>query len=194
MLSAMQIDGDEIELRPLRREEYYRLGELGCFENERVELLDGVIVKMSPMGPPHGVLGALLHELFVKSIPPQLMVRGQSPFALSEISEPEPDLAIVNREKFFAARRPWDHPSLAYLIVELAASSLKKDLGLKARLYAQGGVADYWVVDVEKLEIIVHREPSGSEFKSMQHFDRYARVQSLLVPEVTVCLEDLVGD
>ena len=194
MLPAMPIEGDEIELRPLRREEYYRLGELGYFDNERVELLDGVIIKMSPMSPPHGWLGALLNELLVKAIPPHLIVRCQSSFALSDVSEPEPDLAVVDRQKFLKAGRPWDHPSHAQLIVELAATSLKKDLGLKARLYAKGGVADYWVVDLDKLEIIVHREPSGSSFKSVQRFDRCARVQALFVPEVSVCLEDLVGD
>lgn len=193
MLPAMESEGDDIELRPLRRAEYHQLGELGCFEDERVELLEGVIAKMSPVGRKHRVLEELLVDFVVKSIPRHLIVRAQLPLAVSEISEPVPDLSIVDRQTFFE-NRPFDELDRAYLVVELAASSLKKDLGVKARLYASGGVRDYWVVDLEKLVITVHRDPNGPTFESVQQFDRYARVQSLLVPEVSVCLEDLVGD
>lgn len=190
MLPAMQIDGDEIELRPLRCHEYQKLGDEGYFDDERVELLDGVIVKMSPINEPHNRLEALLTELLVKAIPANLIVRPQCSFVLSDVSQPQPDIAIVDRPKFLGG----GHPSHAYLIVEVAASSLMKDLGLKAKLYAKGAVRDYWVVDASKLTITVHRDPTGSTFNSVQCFDRYARVQSLLVPEVSVCLEDLVGD
>lgn len=191
----MQIGGEEVEVRPLTRDEYHRLGALGCFDEEKVELLDGVIVKMSPTGQPHNDIESLLSEHFVKSIPSNLLVRPQCSFALSKISEPEPDLTIVDR---LPLRGPdgrlvkRDHPSFAYLIVEIAASSLRKDLGLKAQLYAKAGVHDYWVVDVDQLEITVHRDVYDMKFTSVQRFDRFARVQSLLVPEVSVCLDELV--
>jgi len=193
MLQLMQTEAEDIEVRPLRRDEYQQLGELGFFEDEKVELLEGVIVKMSPINEPHNTLEAMLNELLVKAVPQKPMVRPQCSFALSDISEPEPDLAIVDRTGLFASSGALntEHPSRAYLIVEIAWSSLKKDLGLKARLYAQAGIADYWVVDVDELTITVHRDPSGERYKSVQRFDRFARVPALLVPEVVVCLDEL---
>jgi Uma2 family endonuclease len=186
MLPAMQIEADDIEVRPLRRDEYQRLGALGYFDDEKVELLDGIIVKMSPIGELHNDYEALLNELVVKQLPAHLILRPQCSFALSDISEPEPDITVVERKK-----PGGEHPSHAYLIIELADSSLRKDRGLKATLYARAGVADYWVVDVNALTIDVHRDPKGDTFTSVQRFDRFARVQALLVPEVVVCLDEL---
>lgn len=188
MLEAM-LEPSEIasgEFRPLRRAEYERLAELGFFEDEKVELLDGVIVKMSPIGEDHNVYEALLNELMVKALPTHLIVRPQCSFPLSDISEPQPDLAIVERKRLGELL-----PSPALLIVELADSSLKKDLGLKAKLYAAAGVADYWVVDLRAMAIDVHRSPAGTRFTTVQRFDRTQRVQALLVPEIVVCLDDL---
>lgn len=187
MLEAM-LEPSEIasaEFRPLRRAEYERLAELGFFDDERVELLDGVIVKMSPIGELHNDYESLLNELLVKALPPHLIVRPQCSFPLSDVSEPEPDLAIIERKEIGA------EPSPALLIIELADSSLKKDLGLKAKLYAAAGVADYWVVDLQGMTIDVHRGPVGTRFTTVQRFDRASRVQALLVPEIVVCLDDL---
>jgi Uma2 family endonuclease len=183
MLEAM-LEPTEIasgEFRPLRRAEYERLAELGFFDDEKVELLDGVIVKMSPIGEDHNVYEALLNELIVKALPPHLIVRPQCSFPLSDISEPQPDLAIVERKRL---------PSPALLIIELADSSLNKDLGLKAKLYAAAGVPDYWVVDLRAMAIDVHRGPVGTRFTTVQRFDRTSRVQALLVPEIVVCLDE----
>lgn len=187
MLEAM-LEPSEIasaEFRPLRRAEYERLAELGFFENERVELLDGVIVKMTPIGERHNTYEALLNELIVKALPPHLIARPQCSFPLSDISEPEPDFAIVQRKTV------GEPPSAPLLVIELADSSLAKDLGLKAKLYAAAEVPDYWVVDLRGMTIDVHRGPVGTRFTTVQRFDRSSRVQALLVPEVVVCLDDL---
>lgn len=175
----------EVEHRPLRRAEYDRLGQLGFFADEKVELLDGIIVTMSPINEPHNELEALLNELIVKALPPHLIARPQCSLALSETSEPEPDLAIVERTK------RTDHPSHALLVVELAASSLNKDLGIKAKLYARAGIPDYWVVEIEARTIVVHRDPDRDRYTSVRRFDSAASVQALLVPEVVVCLDRL---
>jgi Uma2 family endonuclease len=84
-----------------------------------------------------------------------------------------------------------DHPTYALLIIELAESSLKKDLGLKAKLYARAGIADYWVVDLTERTIVVHRDPKAGRYTHVQRFDRSADVQALLVPEIVVCLDRL---
>lgn len=187
MLGTMQEPSEafEFERRPLRRTEYDRLGQLGFFEDEKVELLDGIIVKMSPINEPHNELESLLAELLAKTLPPHLIARPQCSLAISEISEPEPDLAVVERVKRD------DHPSYALLIIELAESSLKKDLGLKAKLYARAGIPDYWVVDLNERTIVVQRDPKAGRYTNVQRFDRSANVQALLIPEVVVCLDRL---
>ena len=176
----------EIERRPLLRVEYERLGELGFFENEKVELLDGIIVKRSPVGPAHGDYLALLMELLVKALPPQLITVPPCSYPLSDVSEPRPDLMVVERTRLKSDSRP---PLL--LLLEIADSSVKKDLGIKATLYALGGVPDYWVVDVTTLSITVHRDPKAGRYTNVQRFDRSASVQALLVPEIVVCLDRL---
>jgi len=176
-----------VVLRPVRRNEYYRMAELGFFEDERVELLGGVIVKMSPIGPPHAGIEALLNEHLVKALPSHLIVRPNLPIALSDISEPEPDLAIVPRTKATD-----DHPSNALLLIEISDSSLAKDRGIKAKLYADAGVPDYWVIDVNAMTIEVYRDPAGTGYRSVERHDASTRVTALRIPEVTVCLADLL--
>ncbi len=184
------LDPSEIErgeFRPLRREEYHRLGELGYFEDEHVELLEGVVVQMSPIGVRHNGLEGLLNELLVKAIPPHLIVLPNGSFAASDISEPEPDLAVVPR-----ATISKEIPTTAVLIVEVAESSLRKDRGVKARIYATAGVPDYWVIDAKNHVIHVHRDPDGDRYRTITRHDQHARIQPLLLPNVTICLDDVL--
>lgn len=129
-------------------------------ENSRIELLDGVLVEMSPQGPPHAYA---LRKLIMLSGPVvaaaglELSVQGPVDVG-SPITLPEPDFAIV-------PKTPIDrHPTGALLVVEMGNTSLRMDLGPKARIYAEGGVPEYWVLDVKRREIVVHREPSGSRW------------------------------
>ena len=178
---------EETRIRPLRRLEYERLVDAGVFSDEKVELLAGVIVEMSPQGIGHADLVMLLTELLVKRLPATHQLRPQLPFALSEYSLPEPDLAVV-------PRRSWGdpHPSAAALIIEVADSSLGVDRGLKARLYAEAAVLEYWVVNVGRLEIDVHRDPVGSQFTSVATCDRQAAIRPLAFPELVVCLDAVI--
>src|SRR3954468_3813768 len=113
-------------IRPLRRVEYDQLVALGAFENERIELLEGALVAMSPIGPPHNSAVQKLNELLVLALHGRAAVRCQSSFAAHELSEPEPDFAVVPRADYDT-----DHPSQAYLIIEVAESSLATDRGKK---------------------------------------------------------------
>jgi Uma2 family endonuclease len=133
-------------------------------ENTRIELLDGVLVEMSPQGPPHAY--ALRHLMTLGA--PVAAAAGlelsiQAPLNVgSPVSLPEPDFAIV-------ARTPIDrHPTGALLVVEMGNTSLAMDLGPKARIYAAGGIREYWVLDVTQREIVVHREPRGSAYEDVR--------------------------
>lgn len=145
--------------RPLRREEYERIVELGLFEDERVELLYGVVVQMTPIGPPHCDTLDRLTRFFVLAFGERARVRVQGSFAASEVSEPEPDLAVVPERDYHDA-----HPDRAYLVVEVAETSLRKDRGLKARLYAESNVDEYWVVNLVEGCVEVFRKPDGGRY------------------------------
>src|SRR4051812_10762587 len=129
-------------LRPLKRVEYDRLVELGYFEDERIELLDGQLIAVSPPGPGHNDAIIKLTMLFAQAIGKRALVQVQGPFAASDDSEPQPDLAIIPSQDYSRA-----HPERAYLLIEVAESSLRHDRLLKAVLYARAGVAEYWIVN-----------------------------------------------
>jgi len=130
-------------------------------EDDHVELLDGVLVEMSPQGPPHAYA---LRELTMMAAPVAasagLELSIQAPLDVgSPVTLPEPDLAIV-------PATPIDrHPSGALLVAEMGNTSLAMDLGPKARIYAAAAIPEYWVLDVKRREIVVHREPSGSAYR-----------------------------
>ena len=132
-------------------------------ESSRIELLDGVLVEMSPQGPRHAyALRELMVEGAAAAAVAGLRMSIQAPLDVgSPVSLPEPDLAIV-------ARTPIDrHPTGALLVVEMGNTSLRMDLGPKARIYAAGGVPEYWALDVQRGEIVVHREPSGARYEDV---------------------------
>ena len=178
VLDLSEIQPDEQRL--LRRSEYERMVALGLFEEEQVELLYGVIVKMSPDGPEHDAPVSRLTELFVRALAGQARIRVQSAFAASDGSEPEPDLAVVPPGEYDDA-----HPSSAWLIVEVAKSSLAKDRGPKARLYAESGVPEYWVVNLVDTLIEVHTAPRDGLYRQITrygvddviHCDRFPDLQ-----------------
>jgi Uma2 family endonuclease len=184
MVEPSEVKPDVI--RPLRRVEYDRLVEAGVFEDEKVELLAGQLVTMSPQGETHAGLVARLTAILVKQIPDTYEVRPQLPIALSDLSEPEPDLAVVARDAFGV------RPSSAALVVEIGRTSLHKDRGIKAQLYAAAGIREYWVVDADDLVIEIHRDCAPSGYRSIERLDRHAKASPLAFPHIVICLADVV--
>ena len=146
--------------RPLKRSEYDRLVAMGAFEDERVELLYGTLVAMSPQDPGHTSPIGQLNMLLVPSLVGRALVRVQSPLVAVDESEPEPDLAIVPLGDYRSA-----HPDRAHLVIEVAVSSAKKDRLVKAPLYARSGFTEYWLVDVAAGRIEVYRDPSADGYR-----------------------------
>ena len=140
-------------VRPLKRVEYERLAETGFFDEERLELLDGVIVEMSPQDPAHSATVARLAELLMRVVPDK-QVRAHAPFAVSAESLLEPDVAVLPRSDDEEA-----HPDVAFLLVEVSNSSLRKDRSLKSKAYARAGVPEYWVVNLVERQVEVRARP-----------------------------------
>lgn len=158
-LGSARSDADR--LSPGRRKrvtvaEYHGLLDTGRLaEDDRVELLEGEIVEMSPQDKPHARALARLNRIFTRALGDAFVVRPQLPLTLAD-SEPEPDLAVVRAEDEAAAPR---HPSTALLVVGIADSSVQKDLERKGRIYARADVPEYWLVQVKLRSVLVLRAP-----------------------------------
>ena len=175
------------QMRLIRREEYEKMVELGFFENERVELLYGVITSMSPKGAPHESAIERLNELLVKGLAGRATVRIQSSFAASDGSEPEPDVAIVPRGDYRSA-----HPTQAIVIMEVADSSLATDRGVKARLYAESGVEEYWVVNVRDGIVEVYGDIVSGVYTRVIPHRPGSKIALARFPDVEIAVADVL--
>lgn len=160
MLNAAAIAPETI--RRLTRAEYDRMVEIGLLEGERVELLEGFIVTMSPQGTAHADAIRRLNMLLVRMLADVALVQVQLPLAVSDDSEPAPDLSDIPFGDYTR-----DHPHHALLVIEVANSSLNKDRLTKGALYAAAGVPEYWVINLVEHVIEVHTDPAGREYRSM---------------------------
>jgi Uma2 family endonuclease len=143
--------------RRITVDEYHRMIEAGSLgEDDRVQLIAGEVVAMTPQGPAHALVIQSLTRLLAQELPADLALRPQLPLALLDDSEPEPDLAVVRLED---ARSREHHPRTALLVVEVAGDSLRLDRQTKAALYARAGIPEYWIVNLGETTIEVHRDP-----------------------------------
>lgn len=152
---------DAYEIRRLTLDEYHRLIDIGFFpQTERIELIEGVLHRMTPRGPRHAECLERLLRIFFVNLDQQVKVRAQDPITMpADGSEPEPDVVLAaSREGGYADRHPT--PNEVHLVVEIADTSLDADRRVKTRLYAGAGIADYWIVNLVDDQIEVYREPA----------------------------------
>ncbi len=184
MLDTAQLSPEQC--RPITRAEYLRMGQAGLFENERVELIEGVVVRVTPHGAPHDDTVERLTELLVPRLVGRARVRIQLSFAASEYSEPLPDVAIIPKDALRG-----DHPSEALLLIEVSDSSLRFDRGVKAKVYAKAGVPEYWVVNVPRRAIEIYSSPTERGYAQVREA---APGEALAVPgfpDVTLSIASL---
>ena len=176
-------------IRPLSRLEYDRLIAMGWFADERIELIEGLLVTMSPQGSAHAALIAHLNELLVRLVGNRALVRPQLPLAVSDDSEPEPDFALVERRNYRAG-----HPTTALLVIEVADSSMARDRH-KARLYAAADVAEYWILDADVETLTIHRKPDPAQpgYRDVETLRSGDRVRLVAFPDIEVSVAELLG-
>jgi Uma2 family endonuclease len=174
-------------------DEYHRMAEVGILgEDDRVELLDGEIVLMSPMGSRHASTVARLNERFRDLAGRRATVWVQLPIRLSRYSEPEPDLALLKRrEDFYAERHP--EPGDVLLVVEVADTSRRTDRERKIPLYARAGLPEVWLVDLPRDVIEVHREPAAGAYRNVQTVSRDGMLAILELPGVSIPASEVLG-
>lgn len=178
------------------RGEYYKMAEAGLFEGRHVELIEGQVIEMSPMGSLHATAVALTARALEKAFGQGYFVRWQIPLAASEISEPEPDVAVIAGDVRDYREA---HPTTAFLIVEIADTSLAYDRTHKASVYAKAGIADYWVVNLIDRQLEVRRnplpdaaQPFGFGYADVKILSAADSISPLSMPQATVAVADLL--
>jgi len=184
-------------LTPTRRRftvhDYEQMGRAGILaEDDRVELIDGEILQMSPIGSRHFAAVARSGKRFEQLFGDVALIVGQSPVRLDEHNEPEPDLALLKpRRDFYDAALPT--PSDVFLLVEVADTSLEYDLRTKLPLYARHDIPEVWVVDVNADTILVCRDPTPKGFRTSWTVGRGDRLATLAFPDRELTGVDLLG-
>ena len=170
-----------IQTRRFTIDDYHKMIQADILtENDRVELLDGEIIEMSPIGSEHAgcinrinaLLGALLGKKAILSI--------QNPLQIGEWSEPEPDIAILKpADHYYAKRHP--NPEDVLLIIEVADSSLEYDREVKMAMYAKAGIPEYWIINLQQSELEAYRAPKENGY----------RIKEIISPEDSFNAESL---
>ena len=161
-------------------------------EDDRVELIRGEIVQMAPISRDHASCVARLTHLLLGRLHGRIVLWPQNPLVILPDSEPEPDIILLTwRDDFYRHALPG--PADVALLIEVTASSLSYDRRLKGPLYAQAGVRDYWIVDVEGDAVEVYRDPSAAGFQRTERVLRGATLAPLAFPDVTVAVADILG-
>ncbi len=171
--------------------DYYKMAETGILAaDDKVELLDGEVVQMSPAGSYHASVVDFLNRFFNRQTQVDAIVRVQSPIRLDDYSEPEPDLALLRlKDDFYQSLHP--KASDVFLLVEVADSSLEKDMFVKIPLYAKTGIPEVWIVDLTARVVHVFRNPSEGEFQSRTIFSENDRLAPSAFPDAALSIDSL---
>jgi Uma2 family endonuclease len=183
----------DLPARKITADEYHRMADAGILgPDERVELLDGVIIEMSPIHPPHNATVWRLTDVFVPRLRGKAIVSVQSSFRLTQFSEPEPDIAIFRyRDDFYRSALPG--PADVLLVIEVSDTTLGYDRDVKLPRYAAAGLPEAWIADVQRNRLTVYRDPSPDGYRQVVTLTRRATVSPLAFPDLVLRWEDIFG-
>ncbi len=173
--------------------EYNRMAETGILsEDDRVELIEGEIVEMSPIGSRHASCVNRLNTLLGRQVGQSFIVSVQNPIIASDYSEPEPDLAVLRwREDFYARELP--HAADVVVVIEVADTSAEADRSVKLPLYARAGIPVGILIDLPKESVEVYSEPVNGEYQTTEIFERGDFFQLDALPLIDLRVDDIIG-
>jgi Uma2 family endonuclease len=179
--------------RPITAQEYQRMGEVGILRREdRVELIEGDLIEMSPIGGAHIFWVMKLTRLLTLAAGLRAYVSVQSSVRLDDRTEPEPDIALIRPDFKPVGNAP---PATAdlLLLVEVADTSLRYDKTIKAELYARHGVPEYWIVDIDAHVIHVHRNAKPAGYADIGEARPGSTLEPVLLPDLRLPIADLLA-
>lgn len=173
-------------------EEYYRMAEVGILGPEdRVELIDGQILQMSPPGIRHVAASHRANTLFTEALGRRVIVSVQNPLRLDRFNEPQPDIIILKPVPDFYASRN-SGPQDALLVIEISDTSLSFDRKVKVPHYAAKGVPEVWIEDLKHDVLLVYRDPAGELYDTNLTLRRGENISPLAFPDTVFKVEDLL--
>ena len=174
-------------------EQYHKMIESGILtEDDRVELIRGEIIEMSPIGTKHAACVNRLINLLVQLLGKRVIVAAQNPIRLNDNSQPQPDVALLKpRDDFYATAHP--QPQDIFLLIEVADSTIEYDREEKIPLYAEANIIEVWLVDINEQIVEVYQQPTAAGY---QHIQKFASGQTLSIPgfpDVKITINEIFG-
>jgi len=173
--------------------QYHQMIESGILtDRDRVELLQGEIIEMSPIGMQHAACVDRMNELLVRELVGRAIVRVQNPIQLSTRSEPQPDFAILQRRSdFYANGHP--QPSDVFALIEVSDTTIEFDRTVKVPIYAKDNIAEVWIVDLNAEAVQIYREPSEAGYQQLQTFRRGQAIAFQAFTDIQFTVDQLLG-
>ena len=188
----------QIEQTPARRwrftvDDFMLMGEVGILPHDaRVELIDGEVIEMNPIGPGHSGRVIRLTQWFSRVLGDRALVSIQNPFQFRPRSQPQPDVMLLRpREDYYTTSHPMAADTL--LLIEVSESSLNYDRNTKAPVYAQAGIAEYWIVNLVTMQLIVYRRPVDGEYRDIRVLGKGDTIQPLAFPDITIDVAEILA-
>ena len=187
----MQTETHEVTRRRFTVHEYHRMAEAGIFhEDDRIELIDGEIVEMSPIGGRHVSCVGRFTRVLSLFVGERYLVNVQSPVRLDERREPQPDIALVQDREY---GRSLPCPGDVLLLAEVSDTSIAYDRDVKVPLYAGAGIPEVWIVDLSNEVVERCTNPSGADYRRIERARRGETIESDVLSGLSVRVDDLLG-
>jgi Uma2 family endonuclease len=183
----------QISRRHFNLDEYYRMAAAGVLsEDDRVELIEGEIIEMSPIGSRHAACVGRLSKFLERLAGDYAIVWAQNPVQINDYSEPLLDVALLKpRSDFYAQGKP--QPADVLLIIEVADSSVEYDRQIKVPLYARAGIPEMWIVNLPKDAVEVYTQPLGEAYRDIRLVKRGESLTAKAIPGLMIAVDDVLG-
>lgn len=171
--------------------DYHAMVAAGILNDRRVELIGGEIVEMAPEGEAHAYFSTASGHYLVQLLGDRALVRPAKPITLPDDSEPEPDVAVVQRlGREYLNHHPY--PENIFWLIEYSESTLAKDLELKRQLYAAAGIPEYWVANLQTRQLIIFRDPQNGDYNSRMTLAE-GEIAPLAFPDLAVAVASIIS-
>jgi len=174
--------------------DYLRLAEAGVLrEDERLELIRGEIIEMSPINVAHASTVSRLISVLYAALGKRVLLSVQNPLKLDDETLPQPDIAVLKpRDDFYMKQHPG--PEDLLLLIEVSDTTLPYDRRVKGKLYGAANIIEYWIVDLSKRRIEVHREPQADGYRTITYYASGETLSPLAFPDVSLNVAEIVGE
>ena len=192
-MSVQKAKSVQVNIRSFTVAEYERMGQFGIFsEDDRVELVCGEIIDMSPIGDRHAACVGFLTQFITLRLLRKALVWVQNPLRLDNYSEPQPDIVVLKpRADFYRPGKPT--PEDVLLVIEVSDSTLELDRKVKMPLYAGAGIPEAWLVNLPEERIEVYSDPIGGEYQTVRSYARRQKLQSHTIAALRVSVAQVLG-